>query len=182
MTMIRNRRLAAGLLALSLLVLPGAANAAAAPFGGARAASTVIRNATGGTVGWAFFTDAGRNGVQVIVLAFGLTAGLHGLHIHTVGSCVGPDFASAGPHFNPLGTAHGAHAGDLPNLSVGPAGIGHLITHSTSFTLAPGQLSIFDGDGAALVIHANPDDGVTNPSGNSGPRIACGVIAPLSLC
>ena len=169
-----RRRLAAAILALTLLAIPGTAQAAVSP----RLATATLRDAAGATVGWALFTQGAR-GVHVVVVATGMTPGLHGLHIHAIGSCVSPDFASAGGHFNPLGVPHGAHAGDLPDLIVTPGGIGHMITTSAGFRLLPGPLSIFDGDGAALIIHANPDDHVTNPSGNSGPRIACGAIQPV---
>ena len=173
--MIRHRsRLLTALLAISLFAVPP--TAAASP---TRHATAVLHDAAGATIGWALFSEAGARGVRVVVVAFGLGEGLHGLHIHAIGQCAAPDFLSAGSHVNPLGSTHGSHAGDLPNLPVGPGGIGHLVTTSTRFTLGPGQLSILDGDGAALVVHAGPDDYVTDPTGNSGPRIACGVIAPL---
>jgi len=176
--MIRQRhgRLSALQLAASMLV--GSAPAAAvAP---TRHASAVLRDATGATVGWALFSAAGARGVRVAVVAFGMSQGPHGLHIHAIGNCVAPDFGSAGPHFNPLGTLHGSHAGDLPDLAVGSR-IGHLVTASAAFTLLPGQRSLLDSDGAALVVHANPDDQLTYPAGNSGTRIACGAIVPLGL-
>ncbi|MBM4407722.1 MAG: superoxide dismutase family protein [Chloroflexi bacterium] len=162
-------------LAVSLFVMPQAAGAAAP----SRQAKAMLHDGTGAMIGWALFSDSGQRGVRVVVVAWGLGEGLHGLHIHATGSCVAPTFTSAGSHFNPLNTLHGSHAGDLPNLPVGPNGIGHLVTSSTGFTLLPGQLSIFDNDGAALVVHAGPDDYVTNPTGNSGSRVACGVIAPF---
>lgn len=175
----RSSQLVAGILVMTLL---GAAPVAAAgPAGAAppiRLASAVLRDPNGAGVGWALLTR-GPRGVRIAVVTFGLSSGLHGLHIHAVGRCVGPDFLSAGSHFNPLSATHGSHAGDLPNLPVGPGGIGHLVTTSGRFTLEPGPVSIFDGDGAALVVHANPDDYVTNPTGNSGARIACGPITPL---
>lgn len=179
--MIRTgRKLAAAALAASLLFLPAASAAASAALP-VRAASAVLRDANGATVGWALFTDAGQSGVQVVVVTTGIPAGLHGMHVHTIGSCIAPSFTSAGAHFNPLGTNHGSHAGDLPNLPVGPGGLGIIFTTTTHFTLAPGQLSVFDGDGSALVIHAKEDDYVTNPTGNSGARIACGVINPIGF-
>jgi Cu-Zn family superoxide dismutase len=111
----------------------------------------------------------------------GISAGLHGIHIHAVGAC-SPDFLASGGHHNPLGATHGldsptgAHAGDLPNLVVNEAGVGHLDATSDRASLSNGPTTIFDDDGSALIIHAGPDDQVTNPTGNSGGRIACGVI------
>ncbi len=122
-------------------------------------------------------------GLQVSVRGRGLPPGPHGLHLHMVGRCLAPDFASAGGHWNPTGHAHGrdnpkgAHAGDLPNLIVGPKGRGTL-----RFVIAGARLSgpggLLDDDGGALVIHAGADDYRTDPSGNSGGRIACGVVQP----
>jgi Cu-Zn family superoxide dismutase len=108
--------------------------------------------------------------------------GVHGIHIHAVGTCTPPSFDSAGPHFNPGNSQHGSknpkgpHAGDLQNITI-PAN-GKL---ETSITLAgmlqlDGQGGMLDGDGASIVIHANADDYTTDPSGNSGPRIACAKI------
>ena len=106
---------------------------------------------------------------------------MHGLHIHTVGACT-PDFAAVGGHFNPTTAQHGLdnpngpHAGDLPNLEIDADGNGTYEATTTLVTLDQGDNSLFDSDGSALVIHAAPDDLVTDPSGNSGDRIACGVI------
>ncbi|HYH94061.1 MAG TPA: superoxide dismutase family protein, partial [Candidatus Saccharimonadales bacterium] len=102
--------------------------------------------------------------------------------LHGIASCIGPTFASAGGHHNPLGASHGldgapgAHAGDLPNLEVNVAGRGRLQGTTERATLSAGPTSLFDGDGAAVVIHAAEDDQVTDPTGNSGARVACGVI------
>jgi Cu-Zn family superoxide dismutase len=169
-----SRSVLAASLAGALLALPMAADATPA----VGVASATLHDAGGERVGWAFFTETPGRGVQVIVVARGMTPGLHGLHVHTIGSCVAPTFASAGGHFNPLGVPHGSHAGDLPDLTVNQGGVGVMVG-SAAFTLLPGPLSLFDGDGAALVVHANADDHVTDPSGNSGARIACGVITPL---
>ena len=112
----------------------------------------------------------------------GLSAGLHGIHIHAVGSCVGPAFASAGGHYNPLVHEHGLenpngpHAGDLPNLVVDADGQGSLNAKTDRVTLTSGVATLLDGDGSAFIIHANPDDQVTNVgNGGSGARIACAV-------
>jgi Cu-Zn family superoxide dismutase len=119
--------------------------------------------------------------VEVRVQAAGLPAGHYGVHLHAVGRCEGPAFASAGPHWNPAGRQHGMlnpaghHLGDLPNLDVDAQGAGRL-----EFAIAGASLSgadgILDADGTALVIHAAADDYRTDPSGNSGARIACGVL------
>jgi superoxide dismutase, Cu-Zn family len=119
-------------------------------------------------------------GVSFHISASGLPHGLHGIHVHAVGRCDPPDFASAGPHWNPAGRIHGLnnpagpHAGDLPNVEVAANGV-----LSATVTVPGASIaSILDADGAALVIHANADDYMTDPSGNSGPRIACAVIQP----
>lgn len=110
--------------------------------------------------------------------ASGLTPGEHGMHIHAVGKCDGPDFSSAGGHLNPTGKQHGlenpqgSHEGDLPALKVGADG-----TAEQSFPAHSSISAILDGDGAAFVVHAGPDDQKTDPSGNSGGRVLCGVFA-----
>ena len=121
-------------------------------------------------------------GVSFRISATGLPHGLHGLHVHSVGSCEPPDFAGAGPHWNPLGKKHGLnnpagpHAGDLPNVEVAANGV------LTATVTVPGasMANLLDADGAALVLHAQPDDNMTDPSGNSGARIACAVIRPVA--
>ena len=128
-----------------------------------------------------------RNGiVHVNVHVQGLTPGLHGIHIHAIGAC-GPTFAAAGGHYNPLSRQHGlrndlgAHAGDLPNLIVNANGVGHLDGKTDRVTLTAGPTTLFDvttgAVGSSFIIHANEDDQVTDATnGNSGGRIACGVI------
>ena len=149
---------------------------------GANHASAVLRDANGQEIGFADFVEDAPGLVHVDVHVKGVTPGLHGIHLHAVGSCVPPTFASAGGHFNPMGEQHGLenpngpHAGDLPNLVVNESGVGHLDTTTDRVTLSAGPMSLFDADGTALVIHAHEDDQMTNPSGNSGSRIACGVI------
>lgn len=108
--------------------------------------------------------------------------GVHGIHIHSVGKCEPPTFDSAGPHWNPDKSEHGKenpkgpHAGDLDNITIGPDG--KLETQITMVGIRQweGEGGLLDGDGASLVIHANPDDYKTDPAGNSGARIACAVI------
>jgi len=145
------------------------------------AAVADVKNAAGQSVGTARFTQAGSV-VRILVEAKGLPPGPHAVHVHAVGKCDPPDFASAGPHFNPLNKQHGAlnpqgsHAGDLPNITVAPDGTGRMETTTEQLTLGSGPLSVWDADGSALVIHANPDDFKTDPTGNAGNRIACGVL------
>ncbi|MGE5562795.1 MAG: superoxide dismutase family protein [Bacillota bacterium] len=119
-------------------------------------------------------------GLSFHVNASGLPHGLHGIHVHAVGRCDPPDFASAGPHWNPAGKKHGLnnpagpHAGDLPNVEVAANGVLSATVTLPGATMA----NLLDADGAALVIHAAADDNMTDPSGNSGARIACAVIRP----
>lgn len=145
------------------------------------AATAELRNAAGASVGTANFTQVG-NVVRIVLDAKGIPPGLHAVHIHAVGKCDPPDFNSAGPHFNPTGKQHGAlnpqgsHAGDLPNVNVGADGNGRLETATEQITLGSGTTSLWDADGSALVVHAAPDDFKTDPTGNAGGRVACGVI------
>jgi Cu-Zn family superoxide dismutase len=141
-------------------------------------ATAILRTASGAEVGTVTATAMG-DGVHVVVNAAGMPPGVHGAHIHTTGKCDAPDFASAGGHWNPTAAKHGTmhgpgHAGDLPNLTIAADGTGSLDAHSSSGTLA----AMLDADGAAFVVHASADDMMTDPSGNSGARIACGVFSP----
>ncbi|PAL21727.1 superoxide dismutase family protein [Sphingopyxis sp. GW247-27LB] len=121
------------------------------------------------------------SGLRIEVIARGFEAGTYGMHVHAVGQCTPPGFTSAGPHWNPTGAQHGrdnpmgAHHGDLPNLVIEPDTIGRASLHLVGTPLS-GENGILDADGAAFVIHAGPDDMKTDPSGNSGARVACGVI------
>jgi Cu-Zn family superoxide dismutase len=143
--------------------------------GAALHASATLVDATGAEVGFAMLTEDATGTVHVNVHVSGLAKGEHGIHIHQTGACT-PTFAAAGLHHNPLGVLHGAHAGDLPNLVVNPAGQGHLAATTDGASLSAGPVSVFDADGSAVIIHAGADDYVTDPTGNSGGRIACGVI------
>ena len=141
-----------------------------------------LRNASGQVIGLATFSDV-AGGVQVRAQVQNLPPGAHGIHFHAVGRCDPPDFMSAGGHFNPTNRQHGLrnpqgpHAGDLPNLTVDANGTGTYQATNAVITLGPGANSLFDTDGSALVVHADPDDETTDPTGNSGGRVACGVIA-----
>jgi len=174
----RSRRLLAAMAGTAALALTVGAVAAS----GASHASATIVDASGASIGTATFTEDATGRLHVNVHVEGLTPGLHGIHLHAIGQCVGPAFTSAGGHHNPLAAQHGldnplgAHAGDLPNLTVNVNGRGHLDATSDLATLSPDTVSLFDADGSAIVIHAAEDDQVTNPTGNSGARVACGVI------
>ena len=168
---------AAGLVVVALLL----AGCSSMMSGGDNAAVAELTNTSGQSVGTARFTQPG-NVVRILVEAKGLPPGPHGAHVHAVGKCDPPDFNSAGPHFNPTNKQHGAlnpqgsHAGDLPNLTVGPDGTGRMETTTEQLSLGSGPSSVWDADGSALVVHANADDFKTDPTGNSGARVACGVL------
>ena len=145
-------------------------------------ASAVLRDASGKEVGAATFTVT-PSGVLISLDLTAVPPGEHGFHVHTTGKCEPPDFKSAGPHFNPDQTKHGfmtpegPHAGDLPNLHVPADGKLQVEVLEPNVTLS-GEAPLLDADGSALVIHAGADDYKTDPAGNSGNRIACGVITP----
>jgi Cu-Zn family superoxide dismutase len=152
---------------------------AAKPKGDPDHATASILDRTGRRVGLVTLT-ATPSGTLVNAEFTGLPAGVHGFHIHAVGKCE-PPFDSAGPHFNPGATKHGlavgpGHAGDLPNLFVPDTGRVHVEYFSAGLNIGEGAGSVFDADGAALVVHATADDYKTDPSGASGERIACGVL------
>ncbi|MGA7615147.1 MAG: superoxide dismutase family protein, partial [Thermoanaerobaculia bacterium] len=121
------------------------------------------------------------NQVRVDVDLTGLTPGEHGFHVHEKGDCSAADATSAGGHFNPTGAPHGSpaaathHAGDLGNVTANANGEVHTSMTTSSITVTDGPRSI---TGRAVVVHADPDDFVSQPSGNAGPRVGCGVIVP----
>ncbi len=125
-------------------------------------------------------------GASLKIQASGLPHGVHGIHVHGVGRCDTPDFKSAGGHWNPTSHQHGTmnpmgpHGGDLPNVSVAANGV-LVATVAVPGADITGPGALLDSDGAALVIHAGPDDYKTDPSGNSGDRIACAVLQPTQV-
>jgi len=162
-------------MAAALPLALGACETTGEPQGGPLFA---IVNAAGQSVGSVRMWET-PGGVTFRVAASGLPHGNHGIHVHAVGRCDGPKFDSAGPHWNPGGAKHGfnnpagPHRGDLPNLTVAANGV-----VNDAVSLAGGSIAtMLDADGAALVVHAAPDDYATDPSGNSGERIACAVIS-----
>lgn len=144
-------------------------------------ATAELRNARGQVVGTAMLSQV-ASGVRIVVTVSGMPPGDKAVHIHDRGRCDPPAFTSAGEHFNPTRKAHGLqnpagpHAGDLPNIRVEADGTGHLEAHNEHVRLGAGVNSLLGDGGRALVIHTAPDDHRTDPTGNSGPRLACGVI------
>lgn len=162
-------------IALAATGLSACATAPAAPTQVARANLVTVAGQQVGTA----TIRATAAGLEVTVAASGLTPGKKGVHVHTTGACT-PTFAAAGGHWNPGSATHGLmgapgqHAGDMPNLDIGANGSGSLVYMLDSAATFDGLL---DADGSAFVIHAGEDDQTTDPSGNSGDRLACGVFA-----
>lgn len=140
-------------------------------------ATADLSMANGAAAGRVTATDSPQ-GIALALTVTGFDAGQRGVHVHTTGRCDGPDFQTAGGHWNPGSRQHGlenpegSHAGDMPNLTVAADGTGSLQFTLPNATVA----SMLEGDGSAFVVHAGLDDQRTDPSGDSGDRIACGVF------
>jgi Cu-Zn family superoxide dismutase len=141
-----------------------------------------LKDAKGNSVGMAMISPAKGGGVSIDLDVKGLPPGEHALHFHAVPKCEGPDFMSAGGHFNPANKKHGAqnpegpHAGDMPNFTVDAKGNAKTTIVNKNVTMGSEANSIYAAGGTALMIHAASDDMKTDPSGNAGARIACGTI------
>jgi Cu-Zn family superoxide dismutase len=173
-----------GLVISGLAALPVAVSVVAAQSGAAvqtAGASAELKDPQGKTIGRAELTET-PHGVLVRVALTGAAAGEHAVHVHETGRCDAPTFESAGGHFNPGKAQHGymnpkgPHAGDLPNIHVPAGGQLEFQFIADGTALKSGRSSLLDGDGSALVVHASPDDYRTDPAGNAGDRIACGVV------
>jgi superoxide dismutase, Cu-Zn family len=160
-------------IALAIGLMAFTAPALAAP----KTATTTLVDPTGKVMGTATVRDVGH-GLQVKITAKGMEPGERAAHLHAVGTCEGPKFTTAGPHWNPDGKMHGrdnpmgSHAGDLPNLKVNAKGRAKLTYIVHGATMA----GLLDADGGAVIFHAKPDDYKTDPAGAAGDRIACGIL------
>ena len=183
---ILNQKMVVSILLATLVIVGGCSKNADSklPVSGESTKAVVapILNTEGNEIGNVSFTESGE-GVTISIQAEGLPPGVKGIHVHETGVCTPPDFTSAGSHFNPTHKEHGFdnpkgfHLGDLPNIEVDANGKVSAEVTSAELTMKPGAAhSILDSDGSALVIHEKADDYKTDPSGNSGLRIACAAI------
>jgi len=173
--MITSKLLFAG----ALVALPALASAdkVAEP----KPVTVKLADAKGKAIGTATLTAA-TGGVSIALDVHDLAPGDHAIHVHQTAKCDGPDFKSAGGHFNPENKKHGMdnkegpHAGDMPNFTVDAKGVSKATVTASGITLGDDKHSVFSGGGTALVIHAKADDMKSDPAGNAGDRVACGVI------
>jgi Cu-Zn family superoxide dismutase len=150
-------------------------------------ATAIMYDVNGTPIGTADLWQDPSGVVNVEIASLALPAGTHGIHFHEVAKCEGSAtaFSTAGAHYNPLSKQHGLsnplgpHAGDAPNVVVPASGFAKVSFTTDRVTLTPGTISLFDADGSSIVVHANADDQISQPAGNSGPRIACGVVRAL---
>lgn len=166
----------------TIVALTTALAALSSPAFAQSTATATLTDLSGTTLGTVTLTDM-EGGMHLSGELTGVPNGEHGFHIHETGVCdAAQKFETAGAHFEPGAHQHGSenpegpHAGDLMNVTANDDGAATVDLHNANATVAPGDASINDADGAALVLHADPDDYKTDPSGNSGDRIACGVI------
>ena len=180
-----RRSIPAFALSIIAAVAISACASAPSPLNRVAVAYATITNAAGEQRGTAEVWQDMDKIVHVAVQVTGMPAGPHGIHFHAVGQCDGAattPFATAGAHYNPLGRQHGLdnpagpHAGDAPNFTVNADGTGRASFTTDRVSLTEGSTSLFDEDGSAIVIHASADDQTSQPAGNSGARIACGVV------
>jgi Cu-Zn family superoxide dismutase len=147
----------------------------------APSAGVTLKDADGRVVGGGVLLEE-SDGVRILIDLKNFKPGVHAIHIHAVGRCDPPAFETAGPHFNPKNTQHGLvnqkgpHAGDLPNVTVEANGQGHLEYTNSRVSVESGPGYLFGPNGTSVVVHENGDDLLTDPAGNSGARVACGVI------
>ncbi len=168
---------------MNLLTAAVCAVLISAPVWAQTRATADLKNAQGQEVGTAVITPDGQ-GIKIALRLHDLPPGEHAIHIHETAKCDAPDFKSAGGHLNPGHKHHGkdnpegAHAGDMDNITLPESGKLNTTITQPNVTLGGGPNSLFEGDGTALVIHADKDDYKSDPAGNAGARLACGVIVP----
>jgi Cu-Zn family superoxide dismutase len=159
-----------------------AAGCLAAAQAQAQSANAVLMDPEGKEIGNVALSELAQ-GVRIFAQAANVPPGVHAFHIHETGQCEAPDFESAGGHYNPTEHQHGwnnpegPHAGDAPNVHVADDGVLAIEYFTDAVTLGEGDTTLFDDDGSAIVLHEGADDYKTDPTGDAGGRIACGVIA-----
>lgn len=171
---------------VTVVAVCGACSAAQRMTNTVATAAAEMYDVNGTSLGVAMLSQS-VSGLVTVRLESRLPAGTHGIHFHQVGKCEGgaTAFSTAGGHFNPLAKEHGLqnsrgpHAGDAPNIVVPADGVAKLTFTTDRVSLTAGAASLFDADGSSIVVHGGADDQMSQPAGNSGPRIACGVIKPI---